>query len=90
MLVLNLTDRMAGTAYLDDYIWPELSDAYNQIPVLNEKYPNITELMAVEPDFVYASYSSAFSEARLNYSSVLGVEEGECSLMNQYSVRSRP
>lgn len=85
MLALDLADRMAGTAYLDDYIWPELSDAYNQIPVLNKKYPNITELMAVEPDFVYASYSSAFSEARLNYSSVLGIEEGECSLMIQRS-----
>ncbi|EJK59415.1 hypothetical protein THAOC_20373, partial [Thalassiosira oceanica] len=30
MLALDLADRMAGTAYLDDYIWPELSDAYNQ------------------------------------------------------------
>ena len=85
MLALDLADRMAGTAYLDDYIWPELSDSYSQIPVLNEKYPNITELMAVDPDFVYASYSSAFSEARLNYSSVLGIEEGECSLMVQRS-----
>lgn len=24
MLALGLEDRMAGTAYLDDYIWPEL------------------------------------------------------------------
>ena len=61
LLGLGLEDRMSGTAYLDDAIWPEFADAYNQVPVLEESaYPNITTLMAADPDFIYASYRSAF------------------------------
>merc|ERR1719356_2345983 len=82
MLALGLSDHMVGTAYLDDYIWPELEDDYKKVPVLNDTYPTIEELMAVEPDFVYASYSSAFRTDRLNYTKLV---DDECSLVVEHS-----
>ena len=77
LLALNLTDRMVGTAYLDDAIWEELADRYAQVPVLSANYPDIETLMEVNPDFLYAAYSSAFSPLNLNYTAWLG---GPCSL----------
>ena len=73
LLALNLSDHMAGTAYLDDEIWPELAESYAKVPVLSATYPNITTLMSVQPDFIFASYSSAFRQGdSLNYSSIVG------------------
>ncbi|KAL7536151.1 hypothetical protein ACHAWF_005376 [Thalassiosira exigua] len=80
MLALGLEDRMVGTAYMDDYIWPELEEAYKKVPVIAEKYPTIEQLEAVNPDFVYASYGSAFRDGRVNYTDM--VAEDECSLVD--------
>jgi iron complex transport system substrate-binding protein len=76
MLALNLSGRMVGTAYLDDEIWPEVTDAYTSIPVLSDEYPAIDQLLAVRPDFVYASYASAFQLDYVNYTAHVG----ECVL----------
>ena len=65
MLGLGLEDQMVGTAYLDDDIWPEVAAAYDSIPVLSDTYPDIEVLQSVDPDFLYASYRSAF-EARVD------------------------
>ncbi|PZG02345.1 iron ABC transporter substrate-binding protein [Micromonospora deserti] len=62
MLALGLADRMAGTAYLDDAILPEHAAAYASVPVLSEKYPSKETLLDAEPDFVYASFQSAFGD----------------------------
>mmetsp|Transcript_17633 Transcript_17633/g.51336 ORF Transcript_17633/g.51336 Transcript_17633/m.51336 type:complete len:469 (-) Transcript_17633:414-1820(-) len=78
MLALNLSDHMVGTAYLDDYIWSELEKDYNKVPVLAEGYPDIDTLLSVDPDFVYASYSSAFSTSRINYTQFV---DGKCDLV---------
>lgn len=64
MLSLGLEDRMVGTAYLDDQILPELANAYRKIPILAKQYPSKEVILAANPDFVYASFSSAFSEKR--------------------------
>jgi iron complex transport system substrate-binding protein len=79
LLALNLTDRMVGTAFLDDEIWEELADRYAQVPVLAAEYPDIETLKEVKPDFLYAAYSSAFSQ-ELNYTEWLG---RPCSLTIQ-------
>jgi len=60
MLALGLADKMVGTAYLDDYIWPQYAEAYAKIPVLAAGYPNETTIMSVNPDFIVGSYNSAF------------------------------
>ena len=72
LLALNLTDRMVGTAYLDDAIWEELAERYAKVPVLSAEYPDVDTLMDANPDFLYAAYSSAFSSMTLNYSTWLG------------------
>jgi len=60
MLALDLADRMAGTAYLDDAVPDEWQAAYDEVEVLSDEYPDNETLLAAKPDFVYASYASAF------------------------------
>ncbi|MDQ6526312.1 ABC transporter substrate-binding protein [Nocardioides sp. LHD-245] len=60
LLALDLADRMAGTAYLDDAVPATWQAAYDEVPVLSAAYPDNETLLAAEPDFVYASYLSAF------------------------------
>jgi len=62
LLALGLADRMAGTAYLDDSIWPKYAVAYAGIPVLSDAYPDESTLMGANPDFIVGSYNSAFRE----------------------------
>ncbi|GAB3293577.1 ABC transporter substrate-binding protein [Epidermidibacterium keratini] len=65
MLSLGLADDMAGTAYLDDEVSPALKADYDTVPVLAPEYPTQETLLEAEPDFVYASYSSAFDDSAL-------------------------
>lgn len=78
LLALKLADRMAGTAYLDDEIWPEMAEDFGQVPILSDRYPDIDTLMAAQPDFIYGSYASAFANGTsIHYASVLG----DCDLV---------
>ena len=90
MLALGLAGHMVGTAYLDDYIWSELEAEYKTIPVIAKEYPTIDELLSVEPDFVYASYSSAFATTSVNYTDGLPIEilgeDGQCDLVTEESL----
>ncbi|CAM3731505.1 ABC transporter substrate-binding protein [Nocardiopsis rhodophaea] len=64
MLALGLEDRLVGTAYLDDAVLPEFQEAYDAVPVLAEEYPSFEQVLAADPDFVYAGFgSSAFDDA---------------------------
>lgn len=65
MLALGLESAMVGTAYMDDAIPAEWQEAYASVPVLAEKYPAREVVMAAEPDFLFAGFSSAFSEDNL-------------------------
>jgi iron complex transport system substrate-binding protein len=60
LLALGLQNRMIGTAYLDDRVAPAYAAAYADVPVLAKQYPSREVLLAHRPDFVYASYASAF------------------------------
>lgn len=62
MLALGLETHMAGTAYMDDEILPDLADAYAGVPVLADEYPSQEVLFNAEPDFVYGVYNSAFGD----------------------------
>lgn len=59
-LALGVEAQMAGTAYLDDAVPAKWETAYDSIEVLAEEYPTREDLLAARPDFVYASYGSAF------------------------------
>ena len=60
VLALGLEDQLVGTAYLDDAVSPAWAAAYEEVPVLAKEYPTNEQVLAAEPDFVYASYASAF------------------------------
>lgn len=62
LLALSLEHSMVGTSYLDDRILPEYQSAYDTVPVLAKEYPSYESLLAVEPDFVYGGWDSAFDE----------------------------
>lgn len=59
-LALGVEERLAGTAYLDDAVPEKWRSAYETVPVLADQYPDHETILAAEPDFVYASYISAF------------------------------
>ncbi|MFE3506441.1 ABC transporter substrate-binding protein [Kitasatospora sp. NPDC059160] len=61
-LALGLESRMAGTAYLDDAVPEKWKAAYDSVPVLSAKYPTKEKLLTARPDFLYASYASAFTD----------------------------
>ncbi|MDN4161476.1 ABC transporter substrate-binding protein [Nocardioides abyssi] len=63
VLALGLADQLAGTAYLDDAVPGKWRAAYDAVPVLSAEYPTNEQLLAARPDFVYASYASAFEPA---------------------------
>ena len=65
MLALGLEGSMKGTAYLDDTIPERWKTAYDSVPVLAEKYPSKEAFLAVNPDFAYASYASAFTDKNI-------------------------
>lgn len=62
MLAMGLADRMVGTAFIDDEIWPRYAADYSRIPVLSSTYPDEATIMGVNPDFILGSYKSAFRE----------------------------
>jgi len=73
LLALGLADRMVGTAYLDDTIWPHYAQEYNRIPVLSSSYPDESTLMGASPDFIVASYNTAFREQYLHNGKIRGI-----------------
>lgn len=62
MLALGLEKQLAGTAYLDDQVPAKWKSAYDSVKVLSKEYPDHETLLAARPDFVYASYISAFDK----------------------------
>lgn len=61
-LALGVQDQLAGTAYLDDAVPARWKSAYDSVDVLSKEYPDHESLLAAKPDFVYASYVSAFDK----------------------------
>ncbi|MFB6768280.1 ABC transporter substrate-binding protein [Streptomyces sp. NPDC056337] len=62
MLALGLKDRMAGTAFPDSAVLPELRKDYEAIPELAEREPSFEKILDTGPDLVYGGYGSAFAE----------------------------
>ncbi len=50
-LALGLKDKMVGTAFLEEEIYPPLKADYDSVKVVAEKWPSFEEFMAVNPDF---------------------------------------
>lgn len=63
MLALGLADSMVGTVFPDNPPLPEYAEAYDAIPQLSQQDASFEQLLAVNPDFVYGGYRSAFAES---------------------------
>lgn len=61
-LALGAGGDLVGTAYLDDAIAPRYQQAYDAVPVIADKYPDLETVLSKKPDLVAASYSSAFGD----------------------------
>jgi len=64
LLALDLGDRMVGTAFMDNDIYPEYKEVYDNIQVLSDKYPSKEVMYSVEPDFI-SGWTSVFNEKRV-------------------------
>lgn len=70
LLTLGLEDQMAGTAFLEEEIYPPLAEAYAKVPVISEKWPSYEVLMATEPDFI-TGWAVAFSKRGVESTNIL-------------------
>ncbi|GGJ87745.1 lipoprotein [Streptomyces camponoticapitis] len=61
MIELGLAKSLVGTAWLDDAVLPAYKKAYDSVPVVAKEYPSKEKLLALDPDFVYGGYASAFA-----------------------------
>lgn len=82
LLSLGLEDSMAGTAFADNEILPELQTAYDKVPVLSKRYPSKEVFYSVNPDFISGWHSS------LNPKRLSGVEELLENGINPYIISS--
>jgi len=64
LLALDLGEKMVGTAYMDNDIYPEFKEAYDKVEILSDKYPSKEVMYSVEPDFV-SGWTSVFNEKRV-------------------------
>ncbi len=64
LLALDLGDKMVGTAFMDNDIYPDFKEAYDKIEILSDKYPSKEVMYSVEPDFV-SGWTSVFNEKRV-------------------------
>lgn len=61
MLELGLADKMAGTAFKEEEIYPPLQADYDKVKVLSEKWPSYEVFMSVKPDFA-TGWPDSFSK----------------------------
>lgn len=61
MLQLGLEDKMVGTAFKEEEIYPPLQDAYAKVKVLSDKWPSYEVFMSVKPDFA-TGWPDSFSK----------------------------
>lgn len=52
LLTLGVQDKMVGTAFKEEEIYPPLQEAYAKVPVLAEKWPSYETLLGAKPDFI--------------------------------------
>ncbi|MFC9995246.1 ABC transporter substrate-binding protein [Nocardia sp. NPDC127526] len=62
---LGVTDRLAGTAFLDSAVLPEYQDAQARSPYV-EKLPSRDEMLAKNPDFVLSGFNGVFAKSAQN------------------------
>lgn len=70
LLELGLKDKMVGTAFLEEPIYPRLEKDYNEVPILSEKWPSVEKLLSENPDFV-TGWGVAFSKSGISVQTLI-------------------
>lgn len=65
MLRLDLQNKLVATAFPDDAIPTELADKLESVPQIAELWPSREQVLALQPDFIYAGFPSAFGKNAL-------------------------
>lgn len=83
MLAMGLSDRIVASCWVEE-VWEPLQEDFDKFTHFPE-YPTQEEIFGeLKPDFIYATYSSAFEASTINYTQGLGVES--CSLVVESNV----
>lgn len=61
LLALGLSDKMVGTAFLEEPIYDSVKDEYEKVKVISDKWPSYETFMAESPDFA-TGWPVAFSK----------------------------
>jgi len=75
MLAMGLEDKIVASSWVKE-VWKPLMPGFETFPHY-PKYPTHTEMFDLKPDFVYATYSSAFDASKIDYAEALDVETCE-------------
>ncbi len=70
LLALGLADRMVGTAFLEEPIYPPVAEDYDKVPVLAERWPSYEVFMASNPDFT-TGWGNSFSKLALEANKIV-------------------
>jgi len=62
LLALGLADRIVASGWQDNDPTPEFAQAYHAIPTRWPYYPEPQQFVAAQPDFAYATFTSAFND----------------------------
>ena len=71
MLAMGLEDKIVASCWVKE-VWKPLTPGFSKFKHY-PKYPNHMEMVALDPDFIYATYSSAFDVSRINYTEALDI-----------------
>lgn len=61
LLALGLEDKIVGYSYMDNEIFPDFEEAFQNLNCLSDTFPSQEVFLSVEPDFV-TGWASTFSE----------------------------
>ncbi|WP_107984464.1 ABC transporter substrate-binding protein [Rhodococcus sp. OK519] len=62
LLSLGLEDRIAGLAYGDDPVLPDLAGAASRVHNFDVEFPSFEAVLDREPDFVYTTFDYTFTD----------------------------
>lgn len=65
LLSLGLEDKIVGYSYMDNEIFPDFKEAFDQLTCLSDTFPSPEVILDVEPDFI-TGWKSTFNDNNCN------------------------
>lgn len=86
---LGASDRLIGSAFLDNEILPEYATAQAEVPY-NDDYPSKERLYSLSPDFVLSAFNDAFTPAVLGSQDDLAQQGIESYVFGEWCPAGEP